>query len=334
MDMVTLDGVEYVKASVAAKQFRYTADYIGQLCRGKKVDARLVGRTWFVNIQSIKDHKKMRHQKPRKSSIENTEQSTVTNLVVKPTDEKKRVFVIAPIKAVTRKRIQEQDSQRAVKRRLRVTYELDDENLIPTIHKKESKPPRTIRIEPAEATRLSVNGERKQTNFTAEPLPDVALTGKLHIVDYPEVTNPEEELKDTKNVESSEYSSILKAISDERVYARVADTKEKIAKSRRLTPQVLDEAETTVIVPNTVARTVLNLDPSAPLSFTPAIVMRSPHGNRVSTVVLISPLIATALALLCAVALLLANNAITVTDASYDVNIVFSSTNFLTLLRQ
>lgn len=37
MDKVTFDKVEYVKATVAAKSFRYSSDYIGQLCRAKKL---------------------------------------------------------------------------------------------------------------------------------------------------------------------------------------------------------------------------------------------------------------------------------------------------------
>jgi len=42
MDKVVFDKKEYTKASIAAKQFKYTSDYVGQLCRLEKVDARLV----------------------------------------------------------------------------------------------------------------------------------------------------------------------------------------------------------------------------------------------------------------------------------------------------
>lgn len=57
MDTVVLDGVQYLKVAVAAKQFDYTPDYLGQLCRAGKLDARLVGRTWFVNPDSVAAHK-------------------------------------------------------------------------------------------------------------------------------------------------------------------------------------------------------------------------------------------------------------------------------------
>lgn len=57
MDSVVLDGVQYLRVAVAAKQFDYTPDYLGQLCRAGKLDARLVGRTWFVNPDSVAEHK-------------------------------------------------------------------------------------------------------------------------------------------------------------------------------------------------------------------------------------------------------------------------------------
>ena len=39
--------------------FGYTQDYIGQLCRGEKIDARRIGRTWYVCEKSILEHKKL-----------------------------------------------------------------------------------------------------------------------------------------------------------------------------------------------------------------------------------------------------------------------------------
>lgn len=62
MDTVTHNGVEYVKAGVAAKRFKYTKDYIGQLCRAEKIDARMIGRSWYVNIDSLEQHKSTRYE--------------------------------------------------------------------------------------------------------------------------------------------------------------------------------------------------------------------------------------------------------------------------------
>ncbi len=50
---------EYISASRASQEFGYSADYIGQLCRGGKVLGRLVGRTWYVEKNSLLQHRDM-----------------------------------------------------------------------------------------------------------------------------------------------------------------------------------------------------------------------------------------------------------------------------------
>src|SRR4029078_297853 len=35
----------------------YTSDYVGQLCRGKKIEAHLFGRNWYVPEKAILNHK-------------------------------------------------------------------------------------------------------------------------------------------------------------------------------------------------------------------------------------------------------------------------------------
>lgn len=57
MDILVLDGKEYIKASKAAKDLGYTSDYIGQLCRNKSISAHLIGRTWYVNTNELSAHK-------------------------------------------------------------------------------------------------------------------------------------------------------------------------------------------------------------------------------------------------------------------------------------
>lgn len=70
MEPVFLNGKEFVKASEAAKAHGYTNDYIGQLCRGGKIDAKLVGRTWYVNIDSLLEHRKGRYRSNQKKTKE------------------------------------------------------------------------------------------------------------------------------------------------------------------------------------------------------------------------------------------------------------------------
>jgi hypothetical protein len=57
MEVLVLDGKSYVKASKAAKDLGYATDYVGQLCRSGQVDAHLIGRTWYVNPDILKNHK-------------------------------------------------------------------------------------------------------------------------------------------------------------------------------------------------------------------------------------------------------------------------------------
>lgn len=78
MDKVSVEGKEYVKAASVARELGYTRDYIGQLCRAKKIDAQLVGRSWYVYVPSLEAHKKSRYQSVRMpdSLVVSTEQNT------------------------------------------------------------------------------------------------------------------------------------------------------------------------------------------------------------------------------------------------------------------
>ena len=51
------EGREYISASRAAREIGYHSDYIGQLCRSQKVPGKLIGRTWYVDLNALKDHK-------------------------------------------------------------------------------------------------------------------------------------------------------------------------------------------------------------------------------------------------------------------------------------
>lgn len=62
MEHISINGEKYVKASSIARELGYTSDYVGQLCRGGKVDAQLVGRSWFVSESSIRAHKNNRYR--------------------------------------------------------------------------------------------------------------------------------------------------------------------------------------------------------------------------------------------------------------------------------
>lgn len=51
------EGKKYISASRASKIIGYNSDYIGQLCRKGSLQCRMVGRTWFVDEESLVNHK-------------------------------------------------------------------------------------------------------------------------------------------------------------------------------------------------------------------------------------------------------------------------------------
>lgn len=70
MEEISVKGEKYLKASVIAENFGYTSDYIGQLCRSGQVKATLVGRSWYVNEDSVRKHRKGRYRSTSTKSKE------------------------------------------------------------------------------------------------------------------------------------------------------------------------------------------------------------------------------------------------------------------------
>ncbi|MDD5165368.1 MAG: hypothetical protein PHG25_02415 [Candidatus Pacebacteria bacterium] len=55
-DQIIIDGKMYLSSRRGAEIAGYSWDYIGQLCRARKVDAKMIGRTWYVEKGSILKH--------------------------------------------------------------------------------------------------------------------------------------------------------------------------------------------------------------------------------------------------------------------------------------
>lgn len=53
MDELELSGRRHLSAKRAAREHRYHSDYIGQLIRSGKVAGQKVGRSWYVDAQSL-----------------------------------------------------------------------------------------------------------------------------------------------------------------------------------------------------------------------------------------------------------------------------------------
>lgn len=75
MEVLTLNGQKYVKASKAARDLGYTSDYVGQLCRSGAVDAHLVGRTWYVNPDTLGAHRVEKKRNARVKAREHAKRS-------------------------------------------------------------------------------------------------------------------------------------------------------------------------------------------------------------------------------------------------------------------
>jgi len=178
---ISFGNREYVKASEAAKRFKYTQDYVGQLCRSDKVDARLVGRVWYVNLDSITEYRKTKHatQKntPKKSSNAKTKA--------------KRLSVEPVVRAKTARKLQEVFPREAVRtiRHLSASYSRDKSANIPVLQR-DSK--QSVSIRP-EVERITPNkpkviikvrpNTKKSTIFQSEKIPEITLKSKLKVTE-------------------------------------------------------------------------------------------------------------------------------------------------------
>ena len=178
MEVVVIDGVAYNKASELARQFKYTSDYIGQLCRGRKVDAKLIGRTWYVNPLSLKNHQTARYS-VKTSSNEKTIQSNVEVEI-------SRQNVMPVVRKSTAKSLEFTQANPRFERHIGwgpARYEDDASELLPTM----SKAPRSLPVNVAEALSLKVDHDKLVTTLEAEPLPEVSLSGTLTIASLDEM---------------------------------------------------------------------------------------------------------------------------------------------------
>lgn len=197
MIKVTFDGVEYTKASHVAKEFGYTSDYIGQLCRAKKVNARLVGRSWFVNVPSLEAHREGRYQLQKQGKVVNkidvSEELTVQSADQENNNKKYLRRVPAPefgMKKITHRH----QTDTGELRHASVTYEADDHSLLPQI--KTAPKVTLLKVGIADAEQIKVQSEtRKRSQLAPQPLPDVALSGTLSVS---EISDEEYEQATTK----------------------------------------------------------------------------------------------------------------------------------------
>lgn len=368
MDKVVLDGIEYVRASVIAKRFRYTADYVGQLCRSKKVDARLVGRSWYVNPLSMDEYRAGRHQKKppeQASSTDVVKSGPISSAEDKPLPQ--RSVVASRLKSSTLKELATQEMRRVGEQRtLRVVYEPDHGNLIPTLIKHDTRPPTYVPVEPAESKKLGISNSRadRVSSFTPTEMPEVSLSGKVQVLDYSEEpTSPATASDDTHGdalpvptlpssvtTMSSRDTFKNKAISSKlSVNTRHNKSGGKVPLKNEYNSEG-DLSYRTVNKKSLEAKAPENLPVGDPatnatlhrldsvgqdfVGFAPKSITEKSVQTRTSRIVLFSPLIATTVAVVVVCLLFLSSLQVTVTNNSSDTQVVFQMASLLEFLQK
>ncbi len=171
MKEVVINGLEYLPATILAKDFRYTTDYIGQLCRSKKVDAQLIGRSWYVNPLSLAAHKKARYVKvqAKDTLAEESINVNLTRIAVPSALPRK---VVAPINQIEKNFAKRIDWQP-------LKYETDKGELFPRVSKQNTAARVLVKL--ADSTDISIKTSSKPINMVAEALPSVSLSGVLNV---------------------------------------------------------------------------------------------------------------------------------------------------------
>lgn len=181
MEKISFGNKEYVKASDIAKKFRYTQDYVGQLCRGDKVDARLVGRVWYINPESVTEYRKTKHSTQKQSaSASHPVAIKTTKSRVEPVVRPKTARNL-PGTGLTRA-----DNGSAT---VRTSYSSDAASVIPVLHNKGTSPktlPTQTASEPVKSKPVIIKIRRhskKPTHYVTEKTPETTLQSKLQVVE-------------------------------------------------------------------------------------------------------------------------------------------------------
>jgi hypothetical protein len=186
---ISFGNKDYVKASEAAKRFKYTQDYVGQLCRAKKVDARLVGRVWYVNLDSITEYRKTKHTTQKKKTSLSQEN--------KPLGRKAAPKVEPVVRPKTARYLQEvfpKEAKSAIGN-VAVAYVPDDTETIPILKARDSKNADSLKLTEGTKKRsitLKVRpNTKKQIKFKANKIPEITLHSKIKVTNEVENLVPD-----------------------------------------------------------------------------------------------------------------------------------------------
>lgn len=169
MDEISVKGNKYLKAKVLARELGYTNDYIGQLCRGGKVDAQLVGRTWYVDPDSIRGHKSTRYRSTKATSKKEIQSEVLRKMQEEEIHTKPNFYTPHKVKSFAKQ----------------FTYHADQSELVPVTSKERHQKPVVLPVELADARKLAVDNETaKQYHFIAPEREETKFFGTLRVTDF------------------------------------------------------------------------------------------------------------------------------------------------------
>lgn len=188
MEVLHLDGLPYVKASAIARDLGYTADYVGQLCRANKVDAKLVGRSWYVNEHSIRSHKDSRYR----STKTKTRESLHAHIEQKVHGTENATTVSPSRNRFDTKHFYAKQAPQTLQ------YIEDHTELIPVLKEKHSTYVKSVEVRHADAQSLPVLKKAQPYRLEATEKPKIRFRGSLSVTEG-ESTETEEDVTTTKN---------------------------------------------------------------------------------------------------------------------------------------
>jgi hypothetical protein len=179
METLEANGVNYIKATVLAKRLHYTTDYIGQLCRQGKVEAKLVGRAWFVNETSFTDCVGERHLVTRSVEI-----LSKNKLEFPVTDNSNESIAIYPtLSKKTKRQLGSSESGKinASWQNHLPIYSSDEYHLKPLINSLDKTVVLEPESEPVHKKVIIRNESKEPSHLAFTGLPTVSLRGDLAV---------------------------------------------------------------------------------------------------------------------------------------------------------
>lgn len=196
MNSISIDEKKYSKASDIARELGYTADYVGQLCRAGKVDAQLVGRSWYVSEDSLRAHKKTRYRNDKKA----THRSISQSLQTKNLDEGESfsVNVSVATEGAQHGYAGKKFYSRAPQK-VKHNYFEDDNELMPTTSGTKNNSGK-ISVAYADAKKISIKSNSKEYDFDPTPRKEIRFSGPLSISEADDILEEAPEEIQSKDV--------------------------------------------------------------------------------------------------------------------------------------